>query len=296
MESSTLLLAALAAYLYFGRNKLTKKITDISDTLSDVTTSFDAYKAEQQIKEEIDQTEKDIAAANADVSAKCFPIGFYGIIGNYFTSDKYISAEWYVKFRNVSNDDITVNFESCQVTILNSRQIGHQNDLSRKSFTVPAKSETQWMQIAHFNDDILYGYSTVGKDIQKTFPNHRYNYWYKAVATLKYTLSNPYVNAGLSVDVPAAEVDGGVYGVHIWDSGMIKNQIPALEQWADYYVAILDAKDKQWEDFFGNKTFAEVKELAKTDLDIKRKLRVTMMNSVSVPEPSVKYNRFWYNE
>lgn len=296
MESSTLLLAVLAAYLYFDRNKLTKKVTDINDTLSNVTTSFDAYKQEQQIKEEIDQIEKDIAAANADVSAKCFPIGFYGIIGNYYTSDKYISAEWYVKFRNVSNDNITVNFESCQVTILNSRQIRHKNDLSRKSFTVPANSETPWVKIAHYNDDILYGYSTVGKDIQSTFPNHRYNYWYKAVATLKYSLSNTYINSGLSVDVPPVEVDGGVYGVRIWDDGIIQNLIPLLEKWADYYVAYQDYKDKEWKNYFGDKTVQEVIELARTDLGVRKKLRITMMYDANVPEPSVKYNRYWLNE
>ena len=251
MDLSTLLLGGIALYLITDTKKLQSRIDS-------VTTSFSDYKQDQQIKEELQQIESEAAAADADVASKCYPTGFFGIIGNYYTSDKYLSAAWFVKFRNDSNDQITVNLESLSVTILHSKQIRHQSDLIRKIITVSPKSETGWINVANYKDDILYGYSTVGADIQSQFPENRYNYWYSAEATFKYSLSNPYVNSGLSVDVKDYTIYSGVYGIRIYNldgspvySVFGSSLIQECAKWVDYQDALSDYYWKRIQEVLG---------------------------------------------
>lgn len=255
MELSTLILGGIALYLITDTKKANKQLQSQIDS---VTTSFSDYKQDQEIKEELADIEREAAAADADIASKCYPTGFFGIIGNYYTSDKYISAAWFVKFKNVSNDEITVNLESLSVTILHSKQIRHQSDLLRKKITVSPKSETSWIQVANYRDDILYGYSTVGADIQSMFPDNRYNYWYSAAATFKYSLSNPYVNSGLSVDVKDYTIYSGVYGIRIYNldgsylySVFSSSFLQECAKWVDYQDALDDYYWKKTQEALG---------------------------------------------
>lgn len=293
MNISTIILGAAALYLISDTKSANKQL---QSQLDSVATDFSNYKKDQATKEELEQIEKDAAAAAADVSKKCFPVGFFGVIGNYYTSDKYISANWYVKFQNVSNDEITVNLESLSVTILNSKQIRHQSDLLRKNITVKPKSVSGWILVASYQDDILYGYSTVGREIMDNFPEHRYSYWYAADATFKYSLSNPYVNNGLSVDVKDVTIDGGVYGIRIWDDGWVMNKVPEFSKWADFGIEASEWYAKQFKEQFGTDDMYKIGEMITSDSGALRKYikLISKEPPLSVPSVSgITDNYYW---
>lgn len=299
MDLSTLILGGIALYLITDTKAANKKLQSQIDS---VTTSFSEYKADQEVKEELQEIEREAAAADADVASKCYPIGFFGIIGNYYTSDKYMSALWYVKFKNVSGDQITVNLESVSVTILNSKQIRHQSDLFRKQITVAPNSVSDWVLVGKYLDDELYGYGTVGQDILNSFKDFRYDFWYRAEATLKYRLSNPYVNNGLSVDVKDVTVDGGVYGVRVFEElNLIYNVAPECGKWEDYHIALDNYYYEKFKQKFGNQTVEEVMEkLAKGEIPMKEYTSLFKLGDKTEPQeperlgvPKIYY---WWNE
>lgn len=293
MDLSTIILGGVALYLITDTKAANKKL---QSQLDSVSTSFSDYKQDQKIKEELEEIEREAAAADADIAKKCYPVGFFGVIGNYYTSDQYLSANWYVKFKNVSNSEITVNLESLSVTILNSKQVRHQADLLRKNLTVAPNSVSGWILVASFQDDILYGYSTVGREIMDNFPDNRYNYWYAADATFKYSLSNPYVNNGLSVDVKDVTIDGGVYGLRIWDSGTVMKMVPELSKFADYGTECSEWYQSQFKELFGTDDMNIIGNMISTDKEAMRTYLKLMRQTPPIPEPSVKdiaTNYYW---
>lgn len=307
MDLTTLLLLGGAAYFLFSRKSTSETLTKIQSQLQqvqkqaqqaqdDITATNQAIQEENYIREQ----EEIVRQEESDLASKCYPVGFYGVIGNYYTSDKLVSYQWYLRFENTSNDAITVNLQSLSVTILNSKQIRDNTSFIRKSITVQPKSDTGWICVTKKENAESYGYSTVGADIQQMFPDHRYDYWYMAQATLKYSLANPYVNNGLSMDVPAVVLEGGVYGVRVYEDLNISKFAPKLAPWADYHIQLEDYFDKKFEKEFGNMTVEEVQaKIAAGEFDyIKRLTKATKVDSSIPKEPEleggVTKNYFWY--
>lgn len=251
----------------------------------DITATNKAIQDENYIREQ----EEIVRKEEADVASKCYPVGFYGVIGNYYTSDKLVSYQWYLKFENTSNTSITVNFESLSVTILNSKQIRDNTSFIRKQITVQPKSSSGWVLVTKKENAESYGYSTFGKDIQQLYPDHRYDWWYKAEATIKYSLSNPYVNNGLPLDVPAVVLEGGVYGVRVYEDLNISKFAPKLAPWADYHIAIIDWYDQKMQQELGM-TYAEAISKFRTtnDLGFRKKVVKIVTQKADVIEPTLE--------
>lgn len=264
----------------------------------DITATNKAIQDENYIREQ----EEIVRKEEADVAAKCYPVGFYGVIGNYYTSDKLVSYQWYLKFENTSNASITVNLESLSVTILNSKQIRYNTSFIRKQITVQPKSSSGWVLVTKKENAESYGYSTFGKDIQQEHPDHRYDWWYKAEATIKYSLSNPYVNNGLPLDVPAVVLEGGVYGVRIYENLNITGFAPKLAPWADYHIAVTNWYNDEYDRVARLLGYKDYDELAASgDLGARKKLmRTVALRNAEVAQPvldrGIATNRFWMGE
>ena len=264
----------------------------------DITATNKAIQDENYIREQ----EEIVRKEEADVAAKCYPVGFYGVIGNYYTSDKLVSYQWYLKFENTSNASITVNLESLSVTILNSKQIRDNTSFIRKQITVQPKSSSGWVLVTKKENAESYGYSTFGKDIQQEHPDHRYDWWYKAEATIKYSLSNPYVNNGLPLDVPAVVLEGGVYGVRIYEDLNITGFAPKLAPWADYHIAVINWYNDEYNRMARLLGYKDYDELAASgDLGARKKLmRTVALSNAEVAQPvldrGIATNRFWMGE
>ena len=264
----------------------------------DITATNKAIQDENYIREQ----EEIVRKEEADVAAKCYPVGFYGVIGNYYTSDKLVSYQWYLKFENTSNASITVNLESLSVTILNSKQIRYNTSFIRKQITVQPKSSSGWVLVTKKENAESYGYSTFGKDIQQEHPDHRYDWWYKAEATIKYSLSNPYVNNGLPLDVPAVVLEGGVYGVRIYENLNITGFAPKLAPWADYHIAVINWYNDEYNRMARLLGYKDYDELAASgDLGARKKLmRTVALRNAEVAQPvldrGIATNRFWMGE
>ena len=264
----------------------------------DITATNKAIQDENYIREQ----EEIVRKEEADVAAKCYPVGFYGVIGNYYTSDKLVSYQWYLKFENTSNASITVNLESLSVTILNSKQIRYNTSFIRKQITVQPKSSSGWVLVTKKENAESYGYSTFGKDIQQEHPDHRYDWWYKAEATIKYSLSNPYVNNGLPLDVPAVVIEGGVYGVRIYENLNITGFAPKLAPWADYHIAVTNWYNDEYDRVARLLGYKDYDELAASgDLGARKKLmRTVALRNAEVAQPvldrGIATNRFWMGE
>lgn len=264
----------------------------------DITATNKAIQDENYIREQ----EEIVRKEEADVAAKCYPVGFYGVIGNYYTSDKLVSYQWYLKFENTSNASITVNLESLSVTILNSKQIRDNTSFIRKQITVQPKSSSGWVLVTKKENAESYGYSTFGKDIQQEHPDHRYDWWYKAEATIKYSLSNPYVNNGLPLDVPAVVLEGGVYGVRIYEDLNITGFAPKLAPWADYHIAVTNWYNDEYDRVARLLGYKDYDELAASgDLGARKKLmRTVALSNAEVAQPvldrGIATNRFWMGE
>lgn len=309
MDLTTLLLLGGAAYFLFSRKSTSETLNQIQSRLQqvqeqaqkaqdDITATNKAIQEENYIREQ----EEIVRKEEADVAAKCYPVGFYGVIGNYYTSDKLVSYQWYLKFENTSNTSITVNLESLSVTILNSKQIRDNTSFIRKQITVQPKSSSGWVLVTKKENAESYGYSTFGKDIQQEHPDHRYDWWYKAEATIKYSLSNPYVNNGLPLDVPAVVLSGGVYGVRVYEDLNISKFAPKLAPWADYHIDVMNWYDNEydyWAQQLGYKDYDEL--AASGDLGARKKLfRTVALRNAEVAQPvlesGIATNRFWMGE
>ena len=305
MDLTTLLLLGGAAYFLFSRKSTSDTLTKIQSQLQQVQKAQDDITATNQaIQEEnyIREQEEIVRKEEADVAAKCYPVGFYGVIGNYYTSDKLVSYQWYLKFENTSNASITVNLESLSVTILNSRQIRDNTSFIRKQITVQPKSSSGWVLVTKKENAESYGYSTFGKDIQQEHSDHRYDWWYKAEATIKYSLSNPYVNNGLPLDVPAVVLAGGVYGVRIYEDLNITGFAPKLAPWADYHIAVNNWYNDEYDRMARQLGYKDYDELAASgNLGARKKVfRAVALQNAEVAQPvlesGIATNRFWIGE
>lgn len=227
MDVSTLLLAGAAAYFLISNEKSKEELTQLRNDVK----ALEDYN-------DIKETEAAVEEANNNWSKLVYPIGFCGVLGNYYTSDKYVCADWYTKWINKSNMAVTVHIKSASVTILNAKQIwGNGMFFGDGTVTIPANSESTWIWTAHFQDGPLYGYGTVGQQIYTKFRDHRYKYFYRSAITLQYQVSNPYVNNGMSIDCDLVTIEGGVYGVRVYTyTNAMQVLQPRVTAWEDYHI------------------------------------------------------------